>query len=153
MRAAIGLLLVAALIGASTPGPGTIIHVGAGIQCQPEYRDVRGFHDPPVTYTAADIGKPGVPKLTEQERAVLRRIERYIKSNTLRIAWLDHAPPQRRFIIYDADAGPCYTQSHAYPVLNGSCNEYYGPADDPYDTLPAPDCMGTPYPWATPTPR
>ncbi len=153
MRAAIGLLLVAALVGATTPPPGTIIHVGAGIQCQPDYRYFRAPHAPPVTYAAADVGKPGVPELTARERDALRRIERYIKSDTLRIAWVDYASPPRHFIIYDANAGPCYEQTHAYRVLNGSCNEDYGPADEPYQTLPAPDCFGTPYPWATATPR
>jgi hypothetical protein len=151
MRAAIGLLLVAALLGATTPAPGTIIHVGPGIQCQPDYRYIRALHAPPITYAAADVGKPGVPKLTAQERAVLRRIERYVKSDTLRIAWVDYASTPRHFIIYDADAGPCYTQTHAYAVLNGTCNEGYGPADEPYETRPAPDCQGhTPYPWTTP---
>ncbi|MGD0969693.1 MAG: hypothetical protein ABR949_15580 [Candidatus Aquilonibacter sp.] len=153
MRAAIRLLLAAILIGATTPAPGTVVHAGEGIQCQPSYRDVRGPHAPPITYAAADVGKPGVPRLTAQERALLHRIEYYVKSGTLRIAWLNDAPPQHRFIIYDADAGPCYAQSRAYPVLNGNCLEYYGPADDPYETLPVPDCDGrTPYPWMTPTP-
>jgi hypothetical protein len=86
-------------------------------------------------------------------RAALHRIEHYVKSDTLRIAWLERPPQQPEFIIYDAVAGPCYMQTHAYPVLNGGCNEDYGPADEPYETEPAPDCFGTPYPWTTPSPK
>jgi hypothetical protein len=154
MRAAIGLLLIVALIGAGTPPPGTIIHVGAGIRCQPDYNYVRGLRAPPITYSAVTVGKPGVPRLTPQELATLHRIEHFVKSPTLRFAWLDYASTPRHFVIYDASAGPCYAQTHAYSVLNGGCNEDYGPTDDPYETRPAPDCLRqTPYPWTTPSPR
>lgn len=154
MHAAMCIALIATLVGTGTPFPGTIVRVGAGIQCVPDYNNVRALHALPITYAAADVGKPGVPILTASERAVLRRIEHYVKSDTLRIGWIDYATTPRHFIVFDASDGPCDIGTHAYKVLNGTCNEDYGPADNPYATEPAPDCYGvTPYPWMTPTPK
>ena len=166
MRAAIGLLLAAALIACSHPQakapaqiatasaiPGTEIDVGYGIRCVANFDTSHMLHAAPITYAAADAGKPGVQKLTRSERTILRRIQHYVKSDTLRIGWVDEASTPRHFIVFDASGGPCVIGTHAYHVLNGTCNEFYGPADNPYGTEPAPDCFNTTPPWMTPSPR
>jgi hypothetical protein len=107
---------------------------------------------PPQSYSAADIGKRGFPMLTEDEAATVKRIERYIHSKTLRIAWVSGGS---EFIVFDATDGPCEVWALGYKVLNGGCNEFYQPGENPYDTHPAPDCFPRDMhrPWMTPTPR
>jgi hypothetical protein len=143
------------MVGHVTPGP--IIRVGRGVRCITQQD---GWQTPvpstmiePLTYAAADAGKPGVPPLTRSERHMLHRIEHYVHSSTLRFAWVEHATPPRHFIIYDADRGLCVLANAPYKVLNGGCNEYYGSGEYPFDTKPAPDCFGTRPPWMTPPPR
>jgi hypothetical protein len=91
---------------------------------------------PPQSYAVADIDKPGFPALAPPEREMVQRIQRYVHSRTLRFAWL--APPGQRvkaeFVVFDATAGPCEVAAGGYPVLNGDCNEYYQPGENPYFT-------------------
>ncbi len=107
---------------------------------------------PPESYAVADIGKSGFPELAPSELDMVRRTQRYVHSKTLRIAWL--ASPNQRvnaeFIIFDASDGPCLDAALGYPVLNGFCNEFYEPGENPYDTKAAPDCFEpSPRPWMT----
>jgi hypothetical protein len=125
-------------------GVGCLGNVGPGGTPNPQ--------PPPESYAAADIGKPGFPELAPPELDAVRRIERYVHSKTLRIAWL--APPNQRvnaeFIVFDATDGPCLDAAPGYPVLNGSCNEFYEPGENPYNTGAAPDCFRpSPRPWMT----
>jgi hypothetical protein len=73
----------------------------------------------------------------------VRRIGHYVHSKTLRIAWLTPTGQSvnRQFIVFDATDGPCLNAALGYPVLNGSCNEFYEPGENPYDTEAAPDCL------------
>ena len=96
---------------------------------------------PPQSYLVRDIGKAGVPELTQGERAMVVRIQRYIHSKTLRIAWVDHATTHQGFIVFDATDGPCEVWAAGYKVLNGSCNEFYQPGENPYTTHAVPDCF------------
>jgi hypothetical protein len=111
---------------------------------------------PPQSYSVEDIGKTGFPALTHDERATVQRIKRYIHSKKLRIAWVGpdsvHAT---EFIVFDATDGPCEVWALGYKVLNGACNEYYEPGENPYGTHPAPDCFREDLhrPWMTPSPR
>jgi hypothetical protein len=104
---------------------------------------------PPQSYRIRDVGRPGFPKLTSQEVALVQRVRHYVRSDTLRIAWIDSATTQNGFIIFDASDGPCSTDGR-YMVLNGSCNEFYEPGENPYETKAAPDCIPTKRPWLGP---
>ncbi len=101
---------------------------------------------PPESYRVRDIGRPGFPALKPVEAALTKRVIRYIKSDTLRIAWVTQRN-STEFIIFDAIYGPCYNGSGGYPVLNGRCNEFYDPGENPYHTLPAPSCFPSKRPW------
>ncbi len=111
---------------------------------------VANSETPPQSYRVADIGKPGVPKLTEGQAALVGRVVRSVKSDTLRIAWVDDTAERSKFIIFDALDGPCGT-GRPYDVLNGACNEEYEPGENPYHTFPAPDCFATKRPWLSST--
>lgn len=95
---------------------------------------------PPQSYRIADIGKPGFPKLAPDELAMVRRIQRYIHSSTLRIAWVVQSTTPNGFIVFNATDGPCEVWAAGYKVLNGGCNEFYQPGENPYNTHPVPDC-------------
>ncbi len=102
---------------------------------------------PPQSFATSDIGRPGFPRLRASERGMIRRIQQSVRSKTLRIAWLDGATTPNHFIVFDATDGPCEVWAGGYAVLNGACNEYYQPGENPYRTHPAPDCFATNRPW------
>jgi hypothetical protein len=104
---------------------------------------------PPQSYRVQDVGRPGFPALTLNEAALIKRVKRYVKSDTLRIARVDWATTPRGFIIFDASDGPCTTGA-IYSVLNGGCNEMYEPGENPYKTMPVPGCVPTKRPWLQP---
>ena len=103
---------------------------------------------PPQSYLATDIGRAGFPRLSTAELHTVRSIARYIRSKTLRVAWVDHASTHRNFIVFDADQGPCFAAPGGYVVLNGTCNEFYEPGENPYHTLSAPSCVPMKRPWS-----
>lgn len=103
-------------------------------------------HTPPESFRLADVGRRGVPALSPAERRLVARIERYTADRpTLRFARVD-ATTANGFIVFDALDGPCGT-SRPYEVLNGSCNEFYEPGENPYHTMPAPGCFPQKRPW------
>jgi hypothetical protein len=107
--------------------------VGAGIECVPfGQRKV----EPPESYAVADIGRPGVPRLSPKQMRLVRDIRRYVKSPHLRFVWYSDA----YFMVYDAVAGACVDTAPGYLVLNGSCYEYYEPGEDPRFTTNVPTC-------------
>lgn len=87
---------------------------------------------PPQSYLAADMGRPGFPKLTARERSTVRRFATHANAKTLRIAWVAAISGEHGFIVFDAYDGPCETWAPGYKVLNGTCNEYYEPGENPY---------------------
>ncbi len=107
---------------------------------------------PPESYAATDVGRPGFPAMRSDELATLDRIRRYVHSKMLRIAWVD-ARDGREFIVFDATDGPCEVWAGGYGVLNGDCNEFYQPGENPYSTHAGSGCYPTSRPWMTPTPR
>ncbi len=136
------LLAAAAASPSSTPAR-------LGVQCSawtppgtaPDPADVQ------TSYQASDVGKPGVPKLGGSDRDLLRKIQHYVHSKTLRIAFLDNERDHRRMIVFDAVQGPCMDDAPGYHVLNGACNEYYEPGETPRWTHGIPSCDITPPPW------
>ena len=102
---------------------------------------------PPESYRVKDNGQPGFPALKPAESALTRRVVRYTKSDTLRIAWVSQRRADAEFIVFDAIYGPCYNGAGGYPVLNGMCNEFYEPGETPYHTLHSPDCFPSKRPW------
>lgn len=95
---------------------------------------------PPQSYNVSDIGKRGFPALKAREATLIKRIHHYVRSATLRIAWVDDATTPRGFIVFNAVHGPCYPAPW-YEVLNGTCNEIYEPGENPYFTVAAPYCV------------
>jgi hypothetical protein len=106
---------------------------------------------PPLSFAVKDLGKSGMPRLSTTELHAVRRIERIAPSPTLRFAWVDGGD-KPEFIIFNASDGPCEVWAAGYQVLNGYCNEFYQPGENPYHTHAVPDCSWT-KPWGTPTPK
>jgi hypothetical protein len=84
--------------------------------------------DQPINYLVSDLGKPGVPQLSAEHRALVDRILRIHKSPTLRFVVLF---PQ--FVVFDATMGPCFS-SPLYDVLSAR-NEHYQPGENPFTPL------------------
>jgi hypothetical protein len=134
-----GLAALAMVLGTISPSQ-TILpdgtygaKVGAGIECVPYGGRALS---PPPSYAVADIGRLGVPVLSRNQLRLIQRIRRSVKSDHLRFVW--YSPTS--FMVYDAVAGACIDTAPGYPVLNGACNEYYEPGEDPQRTNVAPDC-------------
>lgn len=96
----------------------------------------------PPSYRTADVGKPGVPSPKPSDLRMLRRIQRYVHSPTLRYVYA-----AKRFLVYDAIDGPCMGGAPGYFVLNGSCNEFYMPSNQTDYTVATPGCFSPPRPW------
>lgn len=114
----------------STPAPRTEtplherriveIHRGFGTACQVDSRTG------PFSYLTDDSGKKGVPRITSADRALIRRIEQFLHSRTLRFTYLGTS-----LLVFNATSGPCEPDAPGYPVLNSaSCNLFYSPTDD-----------------------
>jgi hypothetical protein len=95
---------------------------------------------PPQSYAVADIGKPGFPRLARDEATMVRRIQHYVRSSHLRIAWVGGGRFGSEFIVFDATDGPCEVWAAGYAVLNGGCNEFYEPGENPYHTHAGSGC-------------
>ncbi len=114
----------------------SVVHLGAAVACE-----MNGRASAP-SYSASDVGERGVPKLSRDDSHMLRRIEEYVHSTTLRFAFVGGS-----FVVYDAVAGPCSPQAPGYFNLAGGCNEYYTPPLDINATHAEPDCLFPPRPW------
>jgi hypothetical protein len=97
-----------------------------------------------VNYPVRDIGMPGVPALSNEERATIERISRAIKTKDLRFTFV---PLERvlkgSLVVFDAVAGPCDLAAPGYVVLNQRrwdlpadqryrYDVYYQPGENPY---------------------
>ena len=96
----------------------------------------------PVSYRAADLGKAGVPTPKPRDVQMLRSIEHYVHSPTLRFVY-----SAQKFIVYDAIDGPCTGSAPGYFALNGGCNEFYMPSKQDDYTVAVPGCLSPPRPW------
>jgi len=89
-------------------------------------------------YSISEINAPGVPKLSDEELAEIRSIQKHMTSRTLRFAVL-HYQGKREFIVFDAWNGPCSDAAPGYEVLNEKGqNSYYEPGENPYVTRGGP---------------
>jgi hypothetical protein len=179
MRAAIGLLLFAALAMSSDANAQTAVIAPNGVHCtafithtstqnnciesfpgRPGVRCSGAFgasapnpptRPAPTNYSISELGKPGVPLLDVSDMQLLRRIEKSTRAKSLRYAYL--VPPASGLVIYDATRGPC--ADFMYEVLDtpGVPSIYYRPGEDPSTVVPVPDDFDTPFPWMTPRPR
>lgn len=128
------------------PGEELTIKVGRyGIACR------RTPGQSYTSYSAADAGKAGVPALSTSETTLLRRIQHYERSNTLRFLVLPHKEPWLHslvgnFVVFDPEWGPC--SNHLYWILNQRLpgNLWYAPTNLTEGPFPM---MGvvTPGPW------
>jgi hypothetical protein len=98
----------------------------------------------PPSYSVKDTGKPGVPALTKKEAHDIRVIERYVHSPTLRFARIFP-----RFIVFDANQGPCFEGAAGYWIMNDPVNDnlYYQPGEAPGDIHAVPGDGSMPHPW------
>jgi hypothetical protein len=108
---------------------------------------------PPESYAVADVGKPGFPSLSPTELATVRRMqEQYADAKSLRIVWVESAAGPHHMIVFDAYDGPCEVWAGGYSVLNGTCNEFYQPGENPYHTHAGTGCYpNDPRPQTVPT--
>lgn len=102
-----------------------------------------------TSYNVEDIGKQGVPALTREQISMVRRIQRYIQSRTLRFTFVRMQP---RFIVFDATDGPCADFAPGYGVLNDPWSDlFYEPGDAPGFVHAVPgEVAPTPGPWMRP---
>ena len=129
-----------------------------GTQCTP-YGETHAAG--PRSFSIGSIGKAGVPQLNLAELAIVRTIARFVRSKTLRFTFVSWPGPHRRklarpgveFLVFDAREGPCADFAPGYEVLDGDCNEYYEPGENPFAPHAMPGCFGTPTPWAKKFPR
>jgi hypothetical protein len=116
------LLISIFLLGAAKSQEVQISPYGIGCRTYQAPNDVG-----PPSYSVADIGKPGVPTLSTEQLALIRRIRHYIASNTLRFAFVS----QWGFVVFDAVQGPCPDGAPGYEILNSNRNLYYQPGEAP----------------------
>ena len=104
-------------------------------------------HPANLSYNANDIGKAGVPKPDLEDLTMLQRIRRYVKSPTLRLAYIDG-----KMIVFDASAGPCADFAAGYWVMNSKePNLYFEPGESPnFVHAGPPDGVPTAGPWMRP---
>jgi len=102
-----------------------------------------------TSYNVEDIGKQGVPALTPEQISMVRRIQRYIQSRTLRFTFVRMQP---RFVVFDATDGPCAAFAPGYWVLNDpEPDSFYEPGEAPGFVHPIPgEVAPTPGPWMRP---
>lgn len=131
--------------GSAPPSAKPIRH---GVRCSgyvgAEHKDLTPI---PTSYQVSDAGRPGVPFLTPAEQGLLNTIKYYEHSKTLRFVFLSNKRDHHRMIVYDASQGPCIDNAPGYHVLNGACNEYYEPGENPRYTIGIPSCDILPPPW------
>jgi hypothetical protein len=105
-------------------------------------------HASNVSYSVDDIGKPGTPRLTTDEASVVRRIQKYVHSKTLRFAFLETESP---FVIFDATNGPCFDGAPGYWIMNDPSGTFFEPGEGPAFEHPIPaEVSPTAGPWMRP---
>jgi hypothetical protein len=113
------------------------VHVGLGVACSSN--GALG----PTSYPVTDIGRPGVPKISSANLAMLKAIQRYVHPKTLMFAYVPGVVP---FVVYDASNGVC--SGGQYMVLNAkACNAFYAPTDVRYGVGAMIGCLAAPRPW------
>ncbi len=117
----------------------TTVSVGRGIRCLPQEG---GMPDDPVIYRVTDMGKPDTPRLDARKRAFFKRIRRRYPREDLRFAEV----LGRMLVFRVAGKDVCSLGAHNM-VLDGWCDEYYMPGENPRRRFPSGECWSTPPPW------
>ncbi len=108
------------------------VRIGAGVAC---YRN--GVVGPP-SFLVADLGKPGVPRLSASDLAIVKRFADSPRAS-LRFIHLPLAQP--KLVVFIASlADLCNPTLPPFKDLTGSCNQYYSPLEDMDRTSAAPGC-------------
>ena len=132
--------------------PANVLRVGAhAVRCREPYRDALS----PASFSVSDIGKPGVPRLTARQVALIHLIKKYVRSGTIRFAIVQPVPYIGSFFVFDAKYGPCPSAYVEYWVLNDGyrfSNVYYEPRTGHEFTGPG-DVAPSPGPWCKPRPH
>jgi hypothetical protein len=107
---------------------------------------------PPGTasFSVADAGKQGVVKLSPSQFRLVRLMQHFIRSSTLRFAVGPFGPWGRpALIVFDATEGPCYAGALGYFVLNDADgNTFYQPGEAADHIHAGPgDIRASPGPW------
>lgn len=114
------------------------VRIGFGTACR------LGGDTGPASYPVADIGKPGVPKLSARNLAMIHAIQVYVHSKTL--MFTVNAPGSLPFIVFDARDGVC--SGTQFGALNArACNAFYVPADIHNGIGAMIGCYEAPRPW------
>lgn len=136
-------------ITAAQPGlVSSEVTLGNGIACRP-YQDPNSVT--PLSYSAHDIGRPGVATLSASQLAMLRRIQHYVHSSTLRflVEKSYRGFVLDGFVVFDATDGPCADFAPGYQVLSSPTLLYYEPGESikgAFTTIP--ESVGpSPGPW------
>lgn len=145
----IGIAVLTARASAATPTPNyQPVSVGTyGKAC----RLNGGAKLGPPSYRVADIGKPGVPNLTADQRAMVHRIEKYVGDFSLWFAFVRNS-----FTVFNTsedqqDKPPCSYEPLGYVVENDPCDCYYQSGEEDSITL-GPGDTPEPKPWFTARP-
>lgn len=120
------------------------VHTGKfGISCLTElYPSTAG----PPSYSVKDVGKIGVPRLSAFQTRMIYSIEHYRPLSSLRFAILAKESKDSRFIVFEADDGPCLYAAPGYQVLN-VYRAFYQPGLNPFFLHGGPDAVPTLGPW------
>ena len=98
---------------------------------------------PPTIYSVAEIGQPGVPRLTKAENRELSQAAREAGARNLHFVFLPSQAQEfaARLVIFNATRGVCANWAGGYEVLNDNKDHrlFYEPGDSPYDLHAAPD--------------
>jgi len=138
------LLLVAFQLAANG-GPALVsfsngVRNGAGFQCA----SGRG----PIIYRVADIGKPGVPRLSRMQEVMIASIRKYVLSPALSFVRGGDAPSTPDLIVFNPISDLCRNIAGGFAVLNGSCNQEYQPGENPNAIVPTSGmCVMPPRAW------
>jgi hypothetical protein len=132
--------------------PADVVHVNSyKVRCRKSY----GYGLSPASYSASDIGRPSVPRLTSEQVALIRLIGRYVRSGAIRFAFVDPIPFIGSFVIFDAKYGPCPSRFVKYWILNDGntfSNAYYSPQSGGASPSSV-DIAPSPGPWCRPRPN
>jgi hypothetical protein len=98
---------------------------------------------PPTIYSVAEIGQPGVPRLTGAEHLQISQVEREAGAGNLHFVFLPSTINRSvvSLVIFKATRGVCANWAGGYEVLNDNKSHrlFYEPGDDPYYVKSSPD--------------
>jgi hypothetical protein len=117
----------------------------------------------PANYRVTDLGKPGVPTLSSDQRNIVARIAKHLRTDgTLWFTFAPNADGSHEFIVFETSGlvgpkyapewvPPCIGVPPGYPVLNLPCDCWYESSESrSYHIIPGD--RPAPKPWLSPEP-